>query len=173
MSWAGCDRLAHIAASLGLDDRAADWRRRAARIRESVLEGAWNPRINAFTSSYGGSDLDATTLLLPELGFVAPDDPRFLATLDAIERQCAPATGAHRHVDDFGHPDTAFTICVSGTCRRSRRSAGAMRRASALTGCWRDERGWVSCPRTSTRNRSFPGAIFRRPAAGGDVSPCA
>ena len=113
MSWAGCDRLAHIAASLGLDDRAADWRRRAARIRESVLEGAWNPRINAFTSSYGGSDLDATALLLPELGFVAPDDPRFLATLDAIERQLRTGDWLYRyrHVDDFGHPDTAFTIC--------------------------------------------------------------
>ena len=113
MGWAGCDRLSHIAASLGLDDRAADWRRRAGRIRESVLGGAWNPRINAFTSSYGGSDLDATALLLPELGFVAPNDPRFLATLDAIERQLRTGDWLYRyrHVDDFGHPDTAFTIC--------------------------------------------------------------
>ena len=113
MSWAGCDRLAHIATSLGLDDRAADWRRRASRIRESVLESAWNPRLEAFTSSYGGADLDATALLLPELGFVAPDDPRFLATLDAIERELRTGDWLYRyrHLDDFGHPDTAFTIC--------------------------------------------------------------
>jgi GH15 family glucan-1,4-alpha-glucosidase len=113
MSWAGCDRLSRIAGSLGLDDRAADWRRRAARIRADVLESAWNPRIKAFTSSYGGSDLDATALLLPELGFVAPDDPRFLSTLEAIERELRTGDWLYRyrHVDDFGHPATAFTIC--------------------------------------------------------------
>jgi GH15 family glucan-1,4-alpha-glucosidase len=68
MSWAGCDRLGRIAASLGLDERAAHWRRHAARIRERVLEHAWNPQIRALTSSLGGSDLDATALLC-KLGF--------------------------------------------------------------------------------------------------------
>jgi GH15 family glucan-1,4-alpha-glucosidase len=113
MSWAGCDRLAHIATSLGLNDRASDWRRRATRIRESVLESAWNPKIKAFSSSYGGSDLDATALLLPELGFIAADDPRFLSTLDAIERELRTGDWLYRyrHIDDFGHPATAFTIC--------------------------------------------------------------
>ena len=113
MSWAGCDRLARIAASLGLTDRAAYWKDRARRIHASVCESAWNPDIKAFTSSYGGSDLDATALLLPELGFVAPDDPRFLATLEAIERELRTGDWLYRyrHIDDFGHPATAFTIC--------------------------------------------------------------
>src|SRR4029453_19343117 len=47
MNWAGCDRLARIAAALGLDERAAEWRQRALRIRERVLEGAWNPSLEA------------------------------------------------------------------------------------------------------------------------------
>ena len=113
MSWAGCDRLARIAASLGLEDRAADWRRRAARIRDNVIENSWNPSIKAFTSSYGGADLDATALLLPELGFVAADDPRFLGTLEAVERELRTGNWLYRyrHIDDFGHPATAFTIC--------------------------------------------------------------
>ena len=113
MSWAGCDRLGRIAASLGLDERAAHWRRHAATIRERVLERAWNPQIRALTSSLGGSDLDATVLLLPELGFLAADDPRFLATLEAVERELRSGDWLYRyrHVDDFGHPATAFTVC--------------------------------------------------------------
>ena len=113
MSWAGCDRLARIAQSLGLDARATDWQARAARIRERVLEGAWNAEIGAFTSSFGGNTLDATALLLPELGFIAPDDRRFLRTLDAIERELRTGDWLYRyrHLDDFGHPATAFTIC--------------------------------------------------------------
>jgi GH15 family glucan-1,4-alpha-glucosidase len=113
MTWAGCDRLARIAASLGLEARASDWRRHAADIRASVLEKAWNPSIKALASGYGNSDLDATALLLPELGFLAADDPRFLATLSAIERDLAAGDWLfrYRHADDFGRPATAFTIC--------------------------------------------------------------
>ncbi len=113
MSWAGCDRLARIAASLGLEGPAADWRTRAVRIRDRVLEGAWNPSMRAFASGEGGSDLDATALLLPELGLLAADDPRFLATLAAIERELRAGDWLYRyrHADDFGHPATAFTIC--------------------------------------------------------------
>jgi GH15 family glucan-1,4-alpha-glucosidase len=113
MTWAGCDRLARIAASLGLEARASDWRRHAADIRASVLEKAWNPSIKALASGYGNSDLDATALLLPELGFLAADDPRFLATLSAIERELAAGDWLfrYRHADDFGRPATAFTIC--------------------------------------------------------------
>jgi len=113
MNWAGCDRLARIAAALGLDDRAAEWRQRALRIRERVLEGAWNPSLEVFASSYGGSDLDATALLLPELGLVAADDPRFHKTLAAIARGLSSGDWLYRyrHADDFGRPATAFTIC--------------------------------------------------------------
>jgi GH15 family glucan-1,4-alpha-glucosidase len=44
---------------------------------------------------------------------VAPDDPRFLSTLEAIERELRTGDWLYRyrHVDDFGHPATAFTIC--------------------------------------------------------------
>jgi GH15 family glucan-1,4-alpha-glucosidase len=83
-------------------------------LREHILERAWNPARGTFTSSYGGEDLDATALLLPELGIVEPLDPRFLATLEAIERELKDGDllYRYRHHDDFGKPATAFTICA-------------------------------------------------------------
>jgi GH15 family glucan-1,4-alpha-glucosidase len=114
MCWAGTDRLAKIARRLDLRERTTYWRARADAIREHVLEKAWNPAVGAFTSSYGGDDLDATALLLPELGLVEGTDPRFVATLAAIERELKDGDWLYRyrHRDDFGKPETAFTICA-------------------------------------------------------------
>jgi GH15 family glucan-1,4-alpha-glucosidase len=140
MTWAGCDRLARIAASLGLESRAAEWRRHAADIRASVLQNAWNPSLKALTSGYGNSDLDATALLLPELGFLAADDPRFLATLAAIERELTAGDWLfrYRHSDDFGRPASAFTICgfwyVQALAAAGRREEASERFARMLAG---------------------------------------
>jgi GH15 family glucan-1,4-alpha-glucosidase len=114
MCWAGCDRLQRIAHNLGLVDRAAEWGLRAGQIREQILGAAWNERHQAFAGSFGGDDLDATTVLLPELGIVSATDPRFLQTLAAVERELKRGDWLfrYRHQDDFGTPVTAFTICA-------------------------------------------------------------
>ena len=114
MSWAGCDRLSRIAGRLALPERKAFWRAQADQIRDGVLERCWNPSRRAFCSSFGGEDVDATALLLPELGIVAPHDPRFLSTLAAVERDLKDGDWIYRyrHEDDFGKPATAFTICA-------------------------------------------------------------
>ena len=87
MCWAGCQRLEAIAAHLGLDDRAAYWGAHAATIRAEMLEKAWNPKRGAFTAAFGSDDLDASVLLLPELGAIEATDPRFVSTVNAIERE--------------------------------------------------------------------------------------
>ncbi len=113
MCWAGCQRLEAIAAHLGLADRAQYWGRAADGIREQVLKRAWNPKRNAFSGAFGGDDLDASSLLLAELGLVAADDPRFVATVEAIERELRRDFHVMRYIaaDDFGLPETAFLIC--------------------------------------------------------------
>ncbi len=112
-SWAACDRLARIAAQLSLDTRAAFWADRAAHMRERILREAVDPNDGHFVDAFGGGGLDASLLLLADLGFVADDDPRYVATVDAIGR--ALRRGGHmlRYVvaDDFGLPETSFTIC--------------------------------------------------------------
>ena len=81
MCWAGCDRLARIAAHLGLRDRAERWRETAAGIHAAICDRCWSPSLNSFVSSMDGDALDASLLRLHELGFLAADDPRFRGTV--------------------------------------------------------------------------------------------
>jgi GH15 family glucan-1,4-alpha-glucosidase len=113
MCWAACDRLARIAAQLQIADRAAFWRSSADSMREEILARAWSHDKQAFTSGFGGNDLDATALLLPDLGFIAATDTRFVSTLNAIERELVRGDLVFRyvHADDFGVPANTFTMC--------------------------------------------------------------
>jgi len=113
MSWAGCDRLARIATHLDLPERATWWRERAEPMKQELLRRAWNAEYGRFSSVLDGAELDATLLLLPEFGLVDGHDPRFLATLEAVQKRLRRGRLLMRyaHPDDFGRPETAFTIC--------------------------------------------------------------
>ncbi|NLG60156.1 MAG: glycoside hydrolase family 15 protein [Gammaproteobacteria bacterium] len=114
MCWAACDRLARIAQRVALDDRQLYWRARADAIRERVLAEAWNEKLGHFTDTFGGRHLDASLLLLEDIGFIAADDPRFVATVEAIGLELRRGDGLFRYIapDDFGAPETSFTICT-------------------------------------------------------------
>jgi len=113
MSWAACDRLARIADYLGLAERAAHWAARAERVRALILEKGVHPEHGYFVESFGGDQLDASLLLLADLGLVKADDPRYVATVEAIGRVLRKGNHLFRYVapDDFGTPETSFTIC--------------------------------------------------------------
>ena len=114
MNWAACDRLAKIALALGLPERAAVWRSRADIIREKLLRAAWSDARGAFVESFGGKDLDASVLLMAEVGFIDPRDPRFVSTVEALEASLCDGPYMRRYEapDDFGRPETAFNICA-------------------------------------------------------------
>jgi GH15 family glucan-1,4-alpha-glucosidase len=114
ISWAGCDRLARIARRLGDAAGASEWGAHADRMRAEILEGAWSEERQCFTSAFGNRDLDATALLLPELGLLPATDPRFLKTLERIgeELRTGDLLFRYKHADDFGSPENAFTICA-------------------------------------------------------------
>ena len=114
MNWAACDRLAKIAGKLGLDTRAVFWRERADAIRTKLLASAWSDKRQAFVESFGGNDLDASVLLMGEVGFIDPKDPRFVSTVDALEATLCDGPYMRRYegADDFGRPETAFNICA-------------------------------------------------------------
>jgi GH15 family glucan-1,4-alpha-glucosidase len=114
MCWAGCDRLARIAARLGLTDRAEFWRGEAARIHAFVCDNAWSPARGTFVSTMGGDALDASLLQLHDMGFLAADDPRFAGTVTAIGRELMRDGFVYRYVepDDFGAPENAFLVCT-------------------------------------------------------------
>jgi GH15 family glucan-1,4-alpha-glucosidase len=114
MSWAACDRLAKVASALKLPDRIRHWRDRADVIRERILREAWSDKRQAFAESFGGRDLDASALLMAEVGFIDPHDARFVATVDALEQSLCDGPYMRRYEapDDFGKPETAFNICT-------------------------------------------------------------
>ena len=113
MCWAALNRLGAIAAHLGFAERAASWNAAADKISETLLARAWNPRRNAFTAAFDSDDVDASVLLLPELGVIEANDPRFIATVAAVERELLREKHVIRYAsaDDFGLPETAFLIC--------------------------------------------------------------
>lgn len=113
MCWAACDRLARIATHLGLADRARHWRERADVIHGVVCARAWNPRLDSFSSAFDSDRLDASLLLLNEVGFLRDDDPRFAGTVRAVERTLRRGDFVFRYAeeDDFGTPTNAFLVC--------------------------------------------------------------
>jgi GH15 family glucan-1,4-alpha-glucosidase len=113
MCWAGCQRLSAIAKRIGLDDRAKYWDTVAQPIHTALLDQAWNEKRGAFTAAFGSDDLDASVLLLPDLGVIDVDDPRFVSTVAAMERELVREKHVMRYAnaDDFGLPVTAFLIC--------------------------------------------------------------
>jgi GH15 family glucan-1,4-alpha-glucosidase len=87
---------------------------RADRIRETVLQNAWNEKLGSFVASFGGADIDASLLLMHEVGFIRPDDPRFAGTVAAVERDLrrGPHLFRYNQADDFGRPENAFIVCT-------------------------------------------------------------
>lgn len=114
MCWAACDRLARIAHFLGLSGRAAYWQAHADEIKASILTRAWSDKRKAFVESFEGEKLDAGVLLMAEVGFIDAKDPRFVSTLDALEKTLGRGTFMMRYEapDDFGLPDTSFNVCA-------------------------------------------------------------
>jgi GH15 family glucan-1,4-alpha-glucosidase len=114
MNWAACDRLAKIAETFDLADRAALWHGRAVLIRDKILKLAWSEERQAFAESFGGRELDASVLLMAEVGLIDPMDPRFIKTVDALEASLCDGPYMRRYEapDDFGVPETSFNICA-------------------------------------------------------------
>ncbi len=114
MCWAACDRLAKVARHLGLGRRWRYWRRKATEIRETILDEAWNPRLGTFVASFGGNDIDASLLLMPEVGFIDPNDRRFRRTLKTVEQELRRGNHLMRYAtsDDLGEPVNSFIICT-------------------------------------------------------------
>ncbi|MBJ3778407.1 glycoside hydrolase family 15 protein [Acuticoccus mangrovi] len=112
MCWAALDRLAKIANQLGLSPQ--HWRARANEVHEKICREAWNEEAGAFVESFGGQDLDASLLLMAEVGFLPPNDPRFVSTVDRIGEKLRRGDHLFRYhaADDFGRPETAFNVCT-------------------------------------------------------------
>ncbi len=87
MAWVAFDRAVRMHDEFQRDGPAERWRAVRDEIKAEVLASAWSERHGAFAQSYGSDELDASVLLMPIMGFLPADDPRIVATVDAIQRE--------------------------------------------------------------------------------------
>lgn len=90
MAWVAFDRAIKSADSFGLEGPIDRWRKLRAEIHEEVCERGFNRSIGAFVQAFGSDQLDASSLLIPAVGFLPPIDARVRGTIAAIERSLMP-----------------------------------------------------------------------------------
>ena len=87
MAWVAFDRGVRLSDEFWHEGPVERWRELRDEIKAEVLREGWSETKQAFTQSYGSEDLDASVLLMPMVGFLDADDPRFVSTVDAIRRE--------------------------------------------------------------------------------------
>jgi GH15 family glucan-1,4-alpha-glucosidase len=87
MAWVAFDRGTKTLKALGGDGLLERWCATRDAIRSEIYARGWNDQKGAFTQSYGSSLLDASLLMMPQVGFLPANDPRFVSTVQAIERE--------------------------------------------------------------------------------------
>jgi GH15 family glucan-1,4-alpha-glucosidase len=86
LAWVAFDRAVQSVERWDLRGPLDRWRQLRAEIHEEVCREAFNVELGSFTQAYGSDELDASTLLIPLVGFLPADDPRVAGTIDAIKR---------------------------------------------------------------------------------------
>ena len=122
MAWVAFDRAVH-ATEQGLPGPAGLWREIRDQIHDQVCQRGYDPGIGAFTQYYGSTELDAAVLLMLEVGFLPPDDPRAISTVEVIQRELTvggllrryglpqSAGGQQSAVDGLPGSEGAFLAC--------------------------------------------------------------
>ncbi|MEV0291590.1 glycoside hydrolase family 15 protein [Kribbella sp. NPDC050820] len=116
MAWVAFDRAARAVERFGMSGPAKQWRATADQIHREVCEKAFDADRGTFTQAFGSKALDAAVLLIPQVGFLPPDDPRVAGTVDAVQKELGYDGFVRRyhteHTDD-GLPgdEGAFLIC--------------------------------------------------------------
>jgi GH15 family glucan-1,4-alpha-glucosidase len=118
LAWVAFDRAVQGTERLGLDGPVERWRRLRQEIHEEVCREGFNVELGSFTQSYGSDELDASTLLIPILGFLPPNDRRVVGTVDAVQRHLTRSGFVERYrmreqneVDGLSGGEGAFLPC--------------------------------------------------------------
>lgn len=103
-AWVALDRGAKLAKEMDESELEKFWNEEAEKIRYEVLEFGYNSKVNSFTNYYGSEELDSSILVLPELGIIEPDHPKFLSTLKAVKESLTAGTYPflYRYLSDDG-----------------------------------------------------------------------
>jgi GH15 family glucan-1,4-alpha-glucosidase len=117
MCWVAFDHALSLADRFRRPADVEKWRTARDAIFEQIMERGWSEKENAFIQHYGGDVLDASLLLMPAVGFIAPKDPAWLSTLDAMDRKLVSDSLVYRY-DPAASPDGlrgsegTFSLCT-------------------------------------------------------------
>jgi GH15 family glucan-1,4-alpha-glucosidase len=114
--WVGMDRASRIAVQRSLPADVYHWRAVRDRIHAQIHERGWNEDEKAFVQYYGADVLDASLLMMPLVKFISPTDPRWLSTLDAIQKTLVTDSLVHRYnpeasPDGLAGTEGTFSMC--------------------------------------------------------------
>jgi alpha,alpha-trehalase len=118
MCWVALDRAIALADLLGAADRVDRWKQQREEIWETVTRDGWSEEAGAYTQYTGSTALDASNLMMAIVGFLPADDPRMLATIDAIEQRLTDDRGlVYRYrtsegVDGLAGEEGTFLLCT-------------------------------------------------------------
>ena len=118
MCWVALDRAIALAARIDAGERVERWKSTRDKIWDVVVRDGWSEEANAFTQYIGSSALDASVLLMANVGLLPADDPRMLATIDAIDERLTDDRGlVYRYrtedgVDGLAGEEGTFLLCT-------------------------------------------------------------
>ncbi len=119
MCWVAFDRAVRAAERFGAEGPVDRWRQRRTEIHDEVCDRGWDPDRRTFTQSYGSSELDASSLMIPLVGFLDADDERVVGTVDAVQRELSVGGFIERYptrqgvsVDGLHGREGAFLLCT-------------------------------------------------------------
>ncbi|MBQ1110161.1 glycoside hydrolase family 15 protein [Streptomyces anulatus] len=120
MAWVAVDRTIKLVESGDVEGPLERWYQLRDDIHRDVCERGYDKERNTFTQSYGSKELDASLLLIPQMGFLPPDDKRVIGTIEAIQRELStedgfilryPTEGEEAGVDGLAGDEGAFLAC--------------------------------------------------------------
>jgi alpha,alpha-trehalase len=115
MCWVALDRAINLADILDAQDRIDTWTATREQIRDAILKDGWSEKAGAFTQTFGSDDLDASTLMMPIVGFLPATDPRMRSTIDAIAERLTDEHGLvyrYRASDGLAGEEGTFLLCT-------------------------------------------------------------
>jgi GH15 family glucan-1,4-alpha-glucosidase len=132
MCWVALDRAIDLADLLDAHDRVDSWATTRDQIREAIEFEGWNAEVGAFTQAFGSRELDASSLVIPLVGFLPGTDARVGSTIEAVDSHLTDRHGLvyrYRSPDGLTGDEGTFLLCtfwlsqalaLAGETRRAR-----------------------------------------------------
>ena len=111
MCWVAFDRAMKLANRRSFPAPISKWRATRDEIHQDIYHNLWSPAENCFVQHKGSKNLDAAALILPQIGFISPVEPRWLSTLTAVEKYLVEDSLVYR----YGHTQDSTSDGLAGS----------------------------------------------------------